>query len=85
MEQNAKSFRELYDEIWEPKRQASEAAKNFIKRCAEVTMKNEMTVRSWLSGKYTPDALAQDALERELGIPADVLFPKKDFQSPPPA
>ena len=79
--ENAKSFRELYDEVWGPAREASENAREFIRRCAEVTKRSEVTVRMWLCGKQVPDALAQDVLANELGIPASVLFPKKNLVS----
>ncbi|MCR5658894.1 MAG: hypothetical protein K6G25_06170 [Bacteroidales bacterium] len=75
--ENAKTFRELYDEVWGPARKAGKDAKEFIHRCAEVTKRSEVTVRMWLCGKQVPDALAQEALANELGISADCLFPKK--------
>lgn len=76
--ENAKSFRELYDEVWGPARKASDAARIFIERAAKVTMRSETTVRMWLCGKQQPDALAQSALSAEFGIPAEQLFPPKN-------
>ena len=37
-----------------------------------------LAVRCWVAGVYQPDALAQEVIERELGIPACELFPKED-------
>lgn len=76
--ENAKSFKELYDDVWGPKRKASEDAKAFIERAAKATKRSETTVRMWLCGKQSPDALAQDALAKEFGTTADALFPKND-------
>lgn len=84
MSENTKSFRELYDEIWEPRRQASKAADEFIKRCAEATMKSEGTVRSWLSGKFVPDDLTRMALAKELNVDPDTLFPEKPMKKEAP-
>lgn len=75
--ENTKSFKDLYDEIWIPSRQARLNARDFIKRCANATKKSEVTVRMWLCGKQQPDALSQEALSNELGIPAEQLFPQK--------
>ena len=77
MLENRKSFREMYDEIWGPARQSSEAAKEFIRRCAAATYKSEGTVRAWLSGAYVPDELARMALAKEFGVDPDALFPER--------
>lgn len=74
----AKSFREMYYEVWGPARKASEDAKAFIERAARATMRSEVTVRMWLCGKQQPDALAKDALAKEFGVPAEDLFPEKN-------
>lgn len=79
--ESTKSFKDLYEDIWIPKREASKAAAEFIRRCAEITMKSEGTVKAWLCGAYVPDALAQDVLSKEFGIPAEVLFPPKSNEN----
>ena len=69
-----RTFREIYfslpsrNEMVPPK-------KEFVRRIAKVTMKTEKTVRCWLAGAQTPDALCQSMIEKELGLPADILFP----------
>lgn len=79
--ENAKSFKDLYDELDIPAIQSRLDKREFIKRCAKVTKKSEGTVRSWLSGKWIPDALTQEALSNEFGIPSEQLFPQKNCVS----
>lgn len=68
-----KTFREMYKTMDNmPPKLA------FVERIARVTMKSKTTVRCWLAGTQQPDALGQSVIEKELGIPAEVLFPKKD-------
>lgn len=52
--------------------------KAFIQKIATITKRSESAVRCWVAGVYQPDALAQEVIERELGIPASELFPKED-------
>ena len=40
-------------------------------------MKSEKTVRMWIAGVQTPDALTQKVIAEELGVPQDQLFPEK--------
>lgn len=69
-----KSFREIY-EGYAKRPPLPTPRKAFIKRIAEVTKKSETTVRMWVMGRQVPDALTQSVLEKELGVPAEVLFP----------
>lgn len=48
----------------------------WIRQIAELTKKSEMTVKMWLCGSRTPDALTQDVISKHFGIPAETLFPK---------
>lgn len=52
--------------------------RHFIQKIATITKRSESAVRCWVAGVYQPDALAQEVIERELGIPASELFPKED-------
>lgn len=45
------SFREIYDSM---------DRRAFVKRIATVTKRSESAVYNWISGKYKPDALAQE-------------------------
>lgn len=69
----AKSLRELYDELGEP----ITPKKAFIQRIANATGASEFTVRMWINGRQTPLIGIQKLVEQELGIPAEVLFPKR--------
>ncbi len=64
----AKSLKELYEE-------AKDVPRAFIRRCAEVTMKSEVTVRGWLSGAYVPDELAKSRLAELFDTESEALFP----------
>lgn len=63
------SFREIYDSM---------DRRAFVKRIATVTKRSESAVYNWISGKYKPDALAQEKIEEELGIAAAILFPDEE-------
>ena len=74
------SFREIYDSIREIyfSMDNTPPKKAFIQKIATITKRSESAVRCWVAGVYQPDALAQEVIERELGIPASELFPKED-------
>lgn len=69
---NGKSFKEIYEAL--PTERTTPRG-DFVRRIAEVTMKSVPTVRNWLSGSGTPDALTQTAIAKELGVPEADLFP----------
>lgn len=69
----ARTFRELYNTM-----DNTPPKKAFVQRIAEITMSSETTVRCWIAGIQSPIPLAQNVIARELGIPAEELFPKKD-------
>ena len=50
----------------------------FVSHYAELTHRSENAVRMWISGERMPDALAQEVISKDMGVPADILFPKKD-------
>jgi len=65
------TFREIYDGM---------DRRSFVRRIANVTKKSESAVYNWISGKYQPDALSQSMIEKELGVPAEILFPKEEVK-----
>ena len=67
-----KTFKDIYRSIDPvPPRLA------FIRRIAEATMRSENAVRMWISGRQTPDPLCRQIIAKELGVPAEGLFPDK--------
>lgn len=65
---NKMTFTEKYQE-------EKVAAKVFLLRCMRAAKVKEATVRCWLNGSRTPDALAKDALAKEFGVTVEELFP----------
>lgn len=49
-------------------------AQAFVQRCMEACKVSENTVRGWLCGARTPDALAKEALAHEFNCTAEELF-----------
>jgi hypothetical protein len=75
-EKDYQTFRQIYDNL--PERSTVKVPKTeFVERIARVTMKSTKTVRCWLAGVQYPDPLSASMIERELEVPAGVLFPKK--------
>ncbi len=70
-----KTFSEIYNDI--PYYQGGAKTK-FVNRIAEITFKSAITVRMWIMGRQAPDELVQSVISKELGIPAEILFPKDD-------
>lgn len=70
---DARTFREIYFSM-----DNTPPKKAFIQKMASLTKRSESAVRCWVAGMFQPDALAQDVIEKELGIPAAELFPKED-------
>ncbi len=75
MKAEKKTFIEIYGDV-EKRPPLPTPRKEFIARIAKVTMRTEFTVRMWCTGRQTPDALAQSVISKELGIPAETLFPE---------
>ena len=70
------SFVEYYKSL--PDRRVVKAPKSaFVEYIAHKTLKSEKTVRMWIAGVQTPDALTQKVIAEELGVPQDQLFPEK--------
>ncbi len=51
-------------------------AQSFIEEIAELTKRSANTVRMWLQGKQTPDALAQSLIAEKFDIDVSTLFPE---------
>lgn len=65
------TFKELYEET---KKQQS-ASQIFIRDVAQACCKSENTVRMWLTGRQTPDALTQQVLAAKFKTTPKKLFP----------
>lgn len=76
-ETDYQSFVQIYKGL--PERKEVKAPKTaFVERVAGITKKSTKTVRCWIAGTQTPDALTQDVLEKDFKIPAIILFPPKE-------
>lgn len=51
-------------------------AQTFIEEIAELTKRSANTVRMWLQGKQTPDALAQSLIAEKFDLDVSTLFPE---------
>ena len=68
-----KTFFDLYNE----QKSKPTPAQEFVSEVAKITRRTENTVRMWLSGQQTPDALAQSIIAEHFGVNVDYLFPKR--------
>lgn len=68
-----KTFYDLYNE----QKSKPTPAQEFVSEVAKITHRTENTVRMWLSGQQTPDALAQSIIAEHFGVNVDYLFPKR--------
>lgn len=66
-----KTFLELYNE----RKAKPTPAQKFVSDVAALTMRNEVTVRMWLSGAQVPDKLTQSVIAAHFGVDAAGLFP----------
>ena len=62
-------------EIYEEQKKLPTPANAFIFKLCEVTHRSEMTVRSWLTGKYRPDINTQIVLAHHLKTSVESFFP----------
>lgn len=67
-----KTFFELYSE----QKCKPTPAQEFVSEVARITHRTENTVRMWLSGQQTPDALAQSIIAEHFNVSVYTLFPK---------
>ena len=67
-----KTFFDLYNE----QKSKPTPAQEFISEVARITKRTTTTVRMWLSGQQTPDALAQSIIAEHFGVSITSLFPK---------
>ena len=68
-----KTFFDLYN----AQKSKPTPAQEFVSEVAKITRRTETTVRMWLSGQQTPDALAQSIIAEHFGVNVDYLFPKR--------
>lgn len=68
-----KTFFDLYNE----QKSKPTPAQEFVSEVAKITRRTETTVRMWLSGQQTPDALVQSIIAEHFGVNVDYLFPKR--------
>ncbi len=66
-----KTFRELYNE----QKAKSTPAQAFVIETANLTKKSISTVRMWLAGLQTPDALTQSVIAAHFNVEVSGLFP----------
>ena len=52
----------------------------FIENIAKMTRRSSTTVKCWLYGTQTPDALAMSILVKKFGISENELFPNKKMK-----
>lgn len=72
MTAEAKTFREIYEAL-----DPVPPKTKWVQRIAKATMRSENAVRMWLNGRQTPEPLVQNIIAKELGVPAEGLFPTK--------
>lgn len=72
MEKN--KFRQIYDALPACVVVKEAPKTQWVKRLAELCKVHPQTVRGWLAGTYTPDALRKSIISKELGVPEEELF-----------
>jgi len=72
-----KTLKELYLE----EKEKPTPAQVFITRIAEITCREESTVRQWLSGIQTPNQRAKERIAAAFGSDVDILFPESGSQT----
>lgn len=70
------SFKQIYLSL--PAKAEKAPKTEFVERIAAITKKSKKTIYCWLNGAQVPDALTQSVLEKELGVPCEILFPKRE-------
>lgn len=71
-----RTLKELYLE----EKEKPTPAQLFVTRIAEITCREESTVRQWLSGIQTPNQRAKERIAAALGSDVDILFPETGSQ-----
>lgn len=69
-----KSFKRLYLDA----KNSPTPAQIFISTVAEITCREESTVRQWLSGTQEPPKKAKEQLSKAFGAPLEHLFPENE-------
>lgn len=68
-------------ELYLAEKEKPTPAQVFITRIAEITCREESTVRQWLSGIQAPNQRAKERIAAAFGCDVDVLFPESGSQS----
>ena len=68
-----KSFKDIYNE----RKTLPTPAQSFISEVADLTHRSEVTIKMWLLGKQTPDALTQEVIANHFHTDINSLFPVK--------
>lgn len=72
-----KSFKRLYLDA----KNTPTPAQLFISKVAEITCREESTVRQWLSGTQEPPKKAKEQLSKAFGVPLEHLFPENENET----
>lgn len=72
-----KSFKRLYLDA----KNTPTPAQIFISKVAEITCREESTVRQWLSGTQEPPKKAKEQLSKAFGVPLEHLFPENENET----
>lgn len=72
-----KSFKRLYLDA----KNTPTPAQLFISKVAEITCREESTVRQWLSGTQEPPKKAKEQLSKAFGVPLEYLFPENENET----
>lgn len=75
----SKSFRDYYDSLPSAS-SVKPPKKEFRERIAAITGCSLSAVNGWIAGAYQPNNSAKILIAKELGIPANVLFPEKESE-----
>lgn len=49
-----------------------------VKRIMNITLSSASAVSRWVNGESVPSKIRREIISRELGIPEEELFPKKE-------
>lgn len=69
-----KSFKRLYLDA----KNTPTPAQIFISNVAEITCREESTIRQWLSGTQEPPKKAKEQLSKAFSVPLEHLFPEDE-------
>lgn len=65
-------------EIYQQQKELPTPAQLFVQELANITCREETTIRQWLSGVQEPPRRAKISIAKHLSLPVDELFPAGD-------